>query len=223
MDPLTMYGLIQAIGSGIGAMGSASASGNMNDKQIALQRELQARQLAASAEADRQRIGLAEEGMDPYRQQRQQGSALAGLDLLAGSSYKKPTVTGNARYGQNKPVTTGGFSYDRDPALSGYGAQLRDSVASGRTAPTMYGRTAALNLSWPGHPAGWQKPVDTGGGVGAPPAGGGSGVGTPAGVFPGDEPPAGWAPPMGLTDARPYGDYHSYDDYDQAKFGTRAA
>jgi hypothetical protein len=119
-------------------------------------RKNQKKQLEAEKELANQKVALEESGMNPFRQQLQQGKAIAGLDMLERASYAPTQVNlpAGSRYGGNVPQFTGGFNYTKSPELTSSAGRLKTDVMAGHTAPSMtnpanYGRTAALNLTGP--------------------------------------------------------------------------
>lgn len=138
------------MGAGIAADALGATAGSMSA------RKNQKKQIEAEKELANQRVALEESGRDPFRQQVQQGKAIAGLDMLERASYAPTQVNlpaGN-RYAGNVPQFSGGFNYTKSPELTSGAGRLKQDVMAGHTAPSMtnpanYGRTAALDLTAP--------------------------------------------------------------------------
>jgi hypothetical protein len=140
--------LLPLLDLGSGLLGGLFSSGE-KDKD----RELQQQELDQNSANALRNTAVTEGSEDPFRQQLDQAQALQRLDLLGHSAYTPVQYGGSSVFG-GTGQTTGGFSYDRDPAMSGYLDALKASVARGETAPSMtdasnYGKTATLDLTQP--------------------------------------------------------------------------
>lgn len=154
-----------AMGGGQAVLGQLDANANRNQ-----QTQLTDKEIAAQVAARQQATAVAEEGMNPFRQQAQQVGTAAGLDQLARGKYTPVQMSVPGKMAKYVPQFSGGYSYDKSPALINAANAAETDVLAGHTAPTMtnpanYGKTAALTLDANGNPTGPSRP---GAGGGAP-------------------------------------------------------
>src|SRR5688572_25565878 len=119
-------GLLRGIGQSIGQR-------RMSREQLELEREL--------AE---QRLAFQESALNPFRFQLNQARSANLLGGMAGSSYRRPTLTPQGAYGQSAPMISGGFSFEPDPMASSAARALEGTVLRGQTKPE--GKRGGIDL-----------------------------------------------------------------------------
>lgn len=143
-----------AMGAGQGVLSELDA--NASRKQ---QDKLTAAQLAADKARSQQSTGLQESLANPFRQQAAQISTASALDETANGRYTPVHVAVAPGMQKYVPQISGGYSYEKSPAITNAASAAERDVLAGHTAPTMtdpmnYGRTAALSLDANGNPVG---------------------------------------------------------------------
>jgi hypothetical protein len=138
------------------AQQDTTAAGIASNEQLAAERNALEERLARlniDAETKNAIMALAfgESEQNPFRQQNAQAQSLAMLDRLANEQMTPTRITPDPHYAGSVPQISGGYSYERSPALRQSAAALQRSVMAGNTAPTQtnpanYGRTSALDL-----------------------------------------------------------------------------
>lgn len=133
------------LAAGIGAAGIGAYVANRNGRR---QQESDEARLQMTEEQHLRQTALDESMADPFRHQRAQASGLGAMDVLRNFQGTRVTPPANvAPYAGN---IQGGYAPSQ--TLRDHASKLYDSIAAGRTAPTMtdpanYGRTSAENLT----------------------------------------------------------------------------
>lgn len=143
-----------AMGAGQNLLGQLDANATRDQ-----QNKMTDKELAASKAARDQSTALQESLANPFRGQASQIATASALDRTARGSYTPVHMTPPPGMEKYVPQMSGGYSYDKSPALTNAAAAAEKDVLAGHTAPTMtdpmnYGRTAALSLDENGNPTG---------------------------------------------------------------------
>jgi hypothetical protein len=165
IDPMS---LLLAAGSGVAGSVAGTISDIANRKR---QQQAQREALQASRDANTLDVAQAESGLDPFRHQMSQASALSSLDRLERGSYKPVSLSAAPGYEKYVPHLFGGASYEKSPELIADARALKQNVRGGNVAPTMtdptnYGKSSALDLV--SIAAAGKDPATVNGSVGAP-------------------------------------------------------
>jgi hypothetical protein len=151
-------GLADMVLPGVGAAGSFLTSlfamRNAN-KQAELNRQqqtnLQTNSINANAAQDTQALASKESTLDPFRSRMAQIGDVAKLDRVANATTAPRRLNIGGPFARFVPQSTGGYSYQESPELTGAARAAQTSVLSGQADPSMtnpanYGKTGALDL-----------------------------------------------------------------------------
>jgi hypothetical protein len=141
-----------AMGAGQGVLGELDNNANRNQQD-----KLTAAQIAAQKQARDQATALQESLANPFRHQAAQISTASALDETANGRYTPVHLAAPSGMEKYMPQMSGGYSYEKSPAIINAATAAERDVLAGHTAPTMtdpmnYGRTAVLSLDANGNP-----------------------------------------------------------------------